>query len=488
MHDTIGASATRILFVDDEPSILKSLRRVTRSMSAECIFVDNGRDALALMRENPFDVVVSDMRMPEMDGATLLAEIARDYPETMRLVLSGFAEDDLILAAINEGRVWGFIHKPWDDHQLIVTLQHAITTQQMMVERALLRRTVERYTSELKESFVSFVGGSLPMQAVYNQIERAAPSNASVFITGPSGTGKELAAEAIHKLSERKNGPFIALNCAAIPTELMESEIFGHVKGAFTGAVSARDGAATQAHNGTLFLDEIGEMDISLQAKLLRFIQTGSFQKVGGTKQENVNIRFVCATNRAPLDAIANGTLREDLYYRLNVVALHLPPLNQRENDPILLANTFLQRFAAQERKELVGFSSEASSLILGYDWPGNVRQLQNCIHNVVVMSAGPLITPDDIAIALQLDPQQVATIISNKAQTQPFTPSPAPITPNASKPNADELQPLSEIEKNYIELAIEVCHGNVVKAASALGVSPSTLYRKIQSWEAKAS
>lgn len=498
MLEESGAASARILFVDDEPPILKSLRRVVRPLNAECVFVNSGAEALQLMNENPFDVVVSDMKMPEMDGATFLAEVAKNFPEAMRLVLSGYAEDDLILSAINEGRVWGFIHKPWDDQQLIVTLQHAITTQQMMVERALLRRTVERFNRAHKEGFVSFVGNSLPMQAIYNQIERAGPSNASVFITGPSGTGKELAAEAIHKMSARQDAPFIALNCAAIPSELMESEIFGHVKGAFTGAVGARDGAASQANGGTLFLDELGEMDMSLQAKLLRFIQTGIFQKLGGSKQEKVDIRFVCATNRDPLEAIADGKLREDLYYRLNVVALHLPPLNQRENDPLLLANTFLQRFAEQENKELVGFSSDAAAVVNGYDWPGNVRQLQNCIHNVVVMSMGPLITHTDIAIALQLSKEQVDLIIQNKKQLQrpsePHCTALGAATPHSQTSHSaetltlDTLLPLSEVEKNYIEQAIQLCDSNVVKAASILGVSPSTLYRKIQNWEAQAN
>jgi len=483
----------RILFIDDEAPILKSLKRATRNLNAECLFVEDGKSALALLDESAFDIIVSDMRMPHMDGATLLAEVARRYPETVRLVLSGYSDDELIMSAINEGRIWGFIHKPWDDSQLLVTLQQAITSQQMMVERALLRRTVERFTREHKSGFVSFIGSSMPMQTIYNQIEHVAPSNASVFITGPSGTGKELAAEALHTLSGRKEKPFIALNCAAIPSDLMESEIFGHVKGAFSGAHTNRDGAATQANGGTLFLDELGEMDMGLQAKLLRFIQTGSFQKVGGSKLETVDIRFICATNRPPLDAIKAGLLREDLYYRLNVISIFLPPLSQRESDSLLLANNFLHKFAEQENKEFAGFSTEAAQMIKAYQWPGNVRQLQNCIHSIVVMSAGPMVTRSSLATALQLSPQSIEQLLATQlpspsdSRSPGLGPSATPHSSNATTANVtdnSQLKPLAEIEREYIEYAIEFCHGNVVKAASSLAVSPSTLYRKIQNWE----
>jgi len=483
----------RILFVDDETAILKSLRRTTQPMHAECVFVDSGAKGLELLEQKPFDVIVSDMRMPEMDGATFLAEVARMYPESMRLVLSGYSDDDLIMAAINEGRIWGFVHKPWEDNQLLVTLSQAIAAQQMMVERALLRHTVERFTRDHKESFCQFIGRSTPMQALYSQIERAAPSRASVFITGPSGTGKELAAAAVHQMSPRANGPFIALNCAAIPADLMESEIFGHVKGAFSGAVSNRDGAASQAHGGTLFLDELGEMDIALQAKLLRFIQTGSFQKIGASRLEQVDIRFVCATNRNPHEAIEKGLLREDLYYRLNVVALHLAPLAEREGDSTLLANYFLGLYAERENKELAGLSQDAERLVLRYDWPGNVRQLENCLHSAVVMSPGPLITSSDLAEALQLNSEvrerltEVDDLQAPRANPISAISPVLPLTPASGQSDA-ALRPLADVEKEYIEFAIAQCEGNVVQTAAVLQVSPSTLYRKMQSWSSVKS
>ncbi|WP_075187220.1 sigma-54-dependent transcriptional regulator [Teredinibacter haidensis] len=479
----------RILFVDDEPAILKSLSRTTRPLNTECVFVDAGSKALELLEETPFDVIVSDMRMPNMDGATLLAKVAELYPETMRLVLSGYSDDALIMAAINEGRIWGYIHKPWEDTHLLVTLQQAIAAQQIMVERALLRHTVARFTREHQAGFCQFIGSSTAMQTVYNQIERAAPSNASVFVTGPSGTGKELAAQALHQLSPRGNGPFIALNCAAIPGELMESEIFGHVKGAFSGAISNRDGAATQANGGTLFLDELGEMDISLQAKLLRFIQTGSFQKVGGSRPEVVDIRFVCATNRLPQEAIAEGLLREDLYYRLNVVSIAMPPLAKRESDPLLLARHFLAKFAEQEHKELADFSRDAALLINQYQWPGNVRQLENCVHSAVVMSPGPMITSEDLASALQLPEGERENLIKPVAAVPSSIAPVALVSSGGAEPvsGGGDLRSLADVERDYIEYAITHCQGNVVRAASALQVSPSTLYRKIQNWETQA-
>ena len=475
----------RIIFVDDEPNILSSLRRLMRNLNAEALFASSGEQALALMEDQPVDVVVTDMRMPEMNGAELLAQVTHKYPETIRLVLSGHSDTDLVMSAVNEGRIWGYINKPWDDNQLLITLEHAIFTQQVIAERALLRRTLSQYEISNKHQFEGFVGASIPMQLIYSAIERAAPSNASVFITGPSGAGKEVAAHAIHNLSARKNAQFLAINCAAIPNELMESEIFGHIKGAFSGAVSNRDGAATIAHGGTLFLDELSEMDISLQAKLLRFIQTGTFQKVGSSKTEQVDIRFICATNRDPMEAIADKKLREDLYYRLNVISMDLPPLKDREHDALLLAKHFLQIYTTeQEHKMIVGLSKDAETLITHYPWPGNIRQLENCIHNAVIMSNGPLIDQADIAMALSLSNDDAQRLLS-QSSSDVVPGADKQITPAGSSTlTPQHIRPLADVERAAIEQAIAICGENVVKAAGYLEVSPSTLYRKIQNWK----
>jgi len=312
------------------------------------------------------------------------------------------------------------------------------------------------------------------MQAVYRIIDAAAPSKATVFITGESGTGKEVCAEAIHKQGQRRKAKFVALNCAAIPRDLMESEIFGHVKGAFTGASSDRQGAASQADGGTLFLDEVCEMDLDLQSKLLRFIQTGTFQKVGGNKVESVDVRFVCATNRVPLDEVNEGRFREDLYYRLHVVPLHLPPLRERGDDIIEIAKQFLTAYSEEESKNFKRFSPESEVIFRRYDWPGNVRQLQNVIRNIVVLH------DQEIVEKSHLPPPLDSVLAGQK-----------PAEPPQSKPEVEAeiesntvIRPLATVERETIETAIAICEGNIPKAAALLEVSPSTIYRKKQAWD----
>ena len=477
---------SRILFVDDEPEILRSLERITKKLDAVILTASSGQDALDIINECPVDVIVSDFNMPNMDGNQLLEQVAEISPETVRMVLTGHGDMEMIVNLINNGHIWGFLQKPWDNFELIIKLKQALHLQQVLAERTLMRRTIDQYQKYHKSSFEGFIGDSVAMQFVYSCIEQSAPSKASVFITGPSGAGKEVAAQAIHRLSKKKNGPFIALNCAAIPSELMESEIFGHIKGAFSGAVSNRDGAASLANGGSLFLDEIGEMDIGLQAKLLRFIQTGCFQKVGSGKEEKVDIRFISATNRDPQIAIAEHKLREDLFYRLNVISIDLPALNERDNDIIKLAEHFLSHFSDIEEKVFAGFSSGAEELIKSYSWPGNVRQLQNIIHSSTVMSEGPLISEKIIAQQLSRQSKQAEpTFNTNKQSNIPA------VNQNNQNNNVHQVNhspssiiTLAEVEKQAIEQAIDSCQDNIVKAASELGVSPSTLYRKIQQWQ----
>jgi DNA-binding NtrC family response regulator len=506
----------RILFVDDEPEILRSLSRVARKIDADIITAQGGAIAIKIIEEAPVDIIVSDLKMPEMDGNELLEKVAKITPETVRIVLTSCADMEVVISAINERHIWGYLQKPWDNYELIIKLKQALQLQQILAERTLMRRTIDQYQQYRKATFEGFIGDSVAMQFVYSSIEQCAPSNASVFITGPSGSGKELAALAIHRLSKRSNGPFIALNCAAIPTELMESEIFGHVKGAFSGAVSNRDGAALLADGGSLFLDEIGEMDINLQAKLLRFIQTGCFQKVGSGKEQHVDIRFICATNRDPHTAIAEKKLREDLFYRLNVISLFLPPLHQRGGDCLILAQHFLSYYCKEEGKVFVGFSSDAEQLISNYNWPGNVRQLQNVIYSAVVMSDGPLVSKNILARQLnrqnttttsqadshltsvnaisseisQLDQSleqntniQLAPQINNTSNLDEATLA-SQNAINNSYVNQDKMMSLAAIERQAITRTIDLCEGNIVKAASELEVSPSTLYRKIQQWQ----
>ena len=303
----------------------------------------------------------------------------------------------------------------------------------------------------------------------------AAPSKATCFITGESGTGKELCAEAIHRESPRRDQPFVAINCAAIPRELMESEVFGHVKGAFTGAASHRDGAASRADGGTLFLDEIAEMNLDLQSKLLRFIQSGRFQRVGDSKEEQVDIRIVCATNRDPLAEVKAGRFREDLYYRLNVIPIPLPPLRERGDDELLIANDMLQRMATEEHKAFRCFAPEAAERMRRYPWPGNVRELENVVRHIVVLNDAEQVSGDMLPAPLKTATSGQSTTLNSPP---PTTTTLEPITVSS-----DAIRPLWQEEKAIIERAIALC-GNIPRAAALLEISASTIYRKRLSWE----
>jgi DNA-binding NtrC family response regulator len=379
------------------------------------------------------------------------------------------------------GGAYDFLVKPFTADRLTVTVKNAL-------ERQHLAKTLENLKDDFStdKGFCSFVGSSLPMQAVYRILDTAAQSKATVFVTGESGTGKELCAEAVHKRSPRKKGSFVAINCGAIPKDLMESEIFGHVKGAFTGAVSDRDGAASRADGGTLFLDEICEMDMSLQTKLLRFIQTGTFSKVGSDKVEKVDTRFVCATNRDPLKEVEDGNFREDLYYRLHVIPVMLPPLRERDGDVIELARFFLKEFTAEEGKDFTGFDNHAEHTLRHYHWPGNVRQLQNVVRNAVVLNVGTVLTKD--MLPPPLNTHQVLRAPHDVAAQPVPSPEqsaePAPAAPAVDALQGDDIRPLWIVEKEVIEHAIALCDGNIPRAAAALEISPSTIYRKKMSWD----
>ena len=498
----------KILFVDDEEEILNSLKRIMRNTDADCEYANSAAKGLEILAEQKIDIIVSDIKMPEMNGVEFLAEVASAYPETVRMVLTGHADFDYVMGAINEGKVFGYLHKPWKNHELLGSLKQALQTRSLQLERLLLQRSLSKFERFNRHEFCGFVGDSPEMQMVYQTIETVAVTDASVFITGSSGTGKEVTAEAVHQCSKRSTGPFIALNCAPIPNELVESEIFGHVKGAFTGAVNHREGAASRAHQGTLFLDELAEMDYTLQSKLLRFIQTGTYTKVGSDKLEKADIRFVSATNKDPLKAIDDKELREDLYYRLNVVSIDLPDLKDRLWDSVILAEHYLQQYSEKEGKPISGFTDDAEKLLFHYDWPGNVRQLSNIVNSLVILCQGPLISAGELARALKISDEDLTEILnlplpySQRKSSKPVISSNPQdeAAPQAEDESEDDLQveptpieggvarleikALSEMEREIIERAISECDGNVVTAAKKLCVSPSTLYRKIQNWK----
>ena len=456
----------RVLLVEDNPTLAVVYREYLADQPFDVVHIENGEDTMKMIKSDKPDVVLLDLNLPDMDGMEILKYIHNQKVACEVVIITAHASVDIAVDAMRYG-AFDFITKPFDAKRLQVTVNNAVKHRE-------LSQIVETFRTHYeRDHYYGFIGSSLPMQGVYRIVESAAPSDATVFITGESGTGKEVCAEAVHKQSPRQSKPFMVLNCAAIPRDLMESEIFGHVKGAFTGAVCERQGAATQAHGGTLFLDEICEMDLDLQSKLLRFIQTGSFKKVGGDQSEQVDVRFICATNRDPLKEVEEGRFREDLYYRLHVIPIELPPLRDRDGDVLLLAKRFLKQYGDEESKNFIKFSGEAEAVFLKYDWPGNIRQLQNIVRNLVVLNNVEVVTPEILPAPLN------AIESTNMRKLREYDVEESTV----SHLNSQDVRPLRVVEKEVIEHAIAMCNGNIPKAAALLEISPSTIYRKKQSW-----
>ncbi|MBW3806412.1 sigma-54-dependent Fis family transcriptional regulator [Aeromonas jandaei] len=463
----MAENAPRVLLVEDTRSLAVVYEQYLRQDGYEVVLADCGQQALEVLLASPPPVVLLDLELPDMSGMEILQQITEQQLPCAVVVITAHGSVDVAVEAMRLG-AFDFLTKPFDSKRLCATARNALKHQQLSSLVAHYRENFER------QSFFGFIGASMAMQAVYRIIESAAPSKATVFITGESGTGKEVCAEAIHQCSPRREQPFIALNCAAIPHDLMESEIFGHVKGSFTGAQGDRKGAASLADGGTLFLDEICEMDLDLQSKLLRFIQTGTLQRVGSGKLETVDVRFICATNRDPLLEVKAGRFREDLYYRLHVIPLYLPPLRERGEDILLLARSLLQNYAKEENKRFRDFDAAAARVLLDYPWPGNVRELQNVVRNIVVLNDKELVSPD--ILPPPLNGVRALAVATTAAQQ----PAATATTPAVGGP----IRPLWLVEKEVIEQAIASCDGNIPKAAALLEISPSTIYRKKQGWE----
>ncbi len=455
------SSRPLIFLVEDSPTLALLYKDYLRSEPFEVVHFSLGLPVLEQLEKQLPQVVLLDLELPDISGMEILRFINERHIPCTVVVVTAHGSVDVAVDAMRQG-AFDFLTKPFDGKRLCATACNAVKHQQ-------LTYLVETYRANYDHSeFGGFLGSSLPMQGVYHMLESAAPSKATVFITGESGTGKEVCAETLHRLSPRHDKPLVVLNCAAIPRDLIESEIFGHVKGAFTGALADRVGAAARADGGTLFLDEICEMELDLQSKLLRFIQTGSYQRVGGSRLETVNVRFVCATNRDPLVEVKAGRFREDLYYRLHVIPVVLPPLRERGDDVLQIARQFLRQFAAEEGKQFFGFSHEAEMILLDYQWPGNVRQLQNVVRNIVVLHDGETVQPS------MLPPPLNQLIPSDRFITS---------LPQAPLSAESPIRPMWVVEKETIEHAIAQCAGNIPQAASLLELSPSTIYRKRLVW-----
>ena len=459
----------RILIVEDVPSLADSYAAYLRAISTNVEIVRDGETALAAVAANAPDVIVLDVNLPDGSGLDLLRQLREAGVTSHVIVVTGEGSIRLSVEAMRNG-AYDFLVKPFGVERLRGAVTTAIADREanLACSPEPIKSASQTAPADLAPlnglAFGGFIGKSERMQAVYRLLASAAQSNATVFVTGESGTGKEVCAEALHRMSNRSAGPFVVINCAAIPRDLLESEIFGHAKGAFTGAVSDRKGAALHANGGTLFLDEVCEMDISLQSKLLRFLQDRQVRRLGEDTPRPTDVRIVCATNREPNAEVAAGRFREDLLYRLHVVPVELPPLRERDDDALFIARSFLQRYAKEDGKQLYRFSREAEWAILAYRWPGNIRQLQNVIRSIVVLNDGPTVEASMLPPAIRT-PAAPAAAVRETA-----------------------IRPLDIVIRETIEYAIARCGGSIPKAAAALTVSPSTLYRRIQSWGTEAA
>jgi two-component system, repressor protein LuxO len=479
MKSAPNISRPSVLLIEDTPSLQMVYRSILATAGHRVVVAGTAEDGLAQFRTHRPLVVLLDLILPDRDGLEVLQEIQTVQPETRVIAITANGSVNRAVEAMRAG-AHDFLVKPFEEGRFLSAVQNALAESNARdpkkpTDDPTASATTQRDPGAALEGS-GFIGSSDTMKRIHSTIASVARSMATVFITGESGTGKELCALAVHANSARASGPFIALNCGAIPQDLLESEVFGHMKGSFTGAISDKPGAAAAADGGTLFLDEICEMAPALQTKLLRFLQTSTVQPVGATRPRKVNVRIVCATNRDPLDAVRRGHFREDLYYRLYVVPIHMPPLRDRGQDVIEIAEAALNRFAQEEGRPFLGLDPQVRSLLQSLPWPGNVRQLLNVMRNVVVLNPGGWVTPEMLPPGLTAD-ERLAEAMEEQVRTVEVT-----------TPESLVGLTLAEAERRLIEATLAQHGGSIPKAARVLDVSPSTLYRKIEIWSDKVS
>ncbi|MBU1154948.1 MAG: sigma-54 dependent transcriptional regulator [Proteobacteria bacterium] len=443
----------RILIVDDEKNYLVVLQALLADNGYEMLTAQNGPQALALAAEEEPDLVITDMRMPQMSGLDLIQRLKARFNEMPIIVMTAYGTVENAVEAMKSGAT-DYISKPFENTELLLTVQKALKMRRLLFQNRLLKEELKGYGE--------IIGDSKAMRQVYGLIDKVAATRATVLLTGESGTGKELIARAIHTRSPRAEEPFVAVNCMALTETLLESELFGHEKGAFTGATSRRKGRFEMAHGGTLFLDEVGEMSLSLQVKLLRVLQERTFERVGGNQQLSVDVRIVAATNRDLTQAVESGDFREDLFYRLNVVRIDVPPLSQRREDlPVLVAH-FVKKYATEVGRPAPQVDKQAMELIYSHSWPGNVRELENAIERAVIL-AGDSITPGDLPLEIRPDQEAAATEL------------PRDLSLNDA---------LEDLERRMIIRALNEAGGVASHAAEALGLTKSNLAYKLKKYE----
>jgi two-component system response regulator AtoC len=448
----------RILVVDDEEDMLENCSRILDRLGYEALLEsDGGKGVVRFEQEHPV-VTLTDLRMPGMDGLEVLRTIRRIDPEALVILFTAFATVETAVEAVKEG-AFDYIPKPFSADQLQLVIERALTQRRLLEEN---RRLREQLTETYR--FENIVGRSRPMAQVFDLIKKVAASEANILVVGESGTGKELIARCIHANSHRAARAFVPVDCASLPEHLLESELFGHERGAFTGAIATRRGLFEEANGGTSFLDEVGDIPLPLQPKLLRVLQERQVRRVGGNRFIDVDVRVICATHQNLADMVQQGNFREDLYYRLNVISLPLPPLRDRPGDIPLLAYYSLRTYAAQSGKEVKGIAPETLELLEAYPWPGNVRELQNVIERAVVLAEGEMVTPAELPANLRL-PQKVPT---------------AMVADHLSLKKAKQ-QWVEVFEREYLIALLKKHQGNISQAAKTAGVDRKTIHRLLK-------
>ena len=464
------SSKKRVLIVEDDEAERKHLAQMVSSFGITALTATDGQDALESLASRDVDAILTDLVMPRMDGFELLRKLSAQGVTTPAIVLTGFRSNDKASTVVRDLKAFWFLEKPVQPGVLRELLERAIIQNGLIEETERLNRQL-RYSGVVGE----LVGSSPAMQEVYSLIEQVAPTSASVFITGESGTGKELVARAIHRLSPRSSGPFVAVNCAALPDTLIESELFGHEKGAFTGAVERRAGCFEQAERGTLLLDEIGEMPIGTQAKLLRVLEDSRVRRLGGKAELPVDVRVIAATNRPPVQALADKALREDLYYRLNVFHIPLPALRERKEDIPALAAALIARITKRDGRQVGDLHPDTLERLRGHDWPGNVRELRNVVERAAIVAGEGTILPKHLPVSLGGSPTTPIQQDQGDGDSIRFRVGSA----------------IRDVEKAYIFLTLKHTNNNKLRAAEILGISVRTLHNRLSEFaeeEAKST
>ncbi len=442
----------KILIVDDEPDICKALEFFLKKEGYAVTSVNSGEDALERLKSESFDAVITDLKMGKIDGMAVLEKSKEISPETPVIIMTAFASIESAVEAMKKGAS-DYIVKPFLNEEIRLTIKKVLEYKRIVKENIALKQQISQ-----RLACKDFVASSDSMLKILETLEKVIPTKSNILILGESGTGKGLIAEIIHCNSPRRDNPFISINCSAIPEGLLESELFGYKKGAFTGAVSDKLGLITLAHQGTLFLDEIGDMPLNLQAKLLKVLETGEVYPLGDTKPKNIDIRLISATNVDIENRIKEGRFREDLYWRLNVIEIKIPPLRERKDDIEILAKHFISKFNEQHKKNIKGINNMAISILLEYSWPGNVRELANVIERAVILAEGDYITPNELPDKIKIQKEKDTSSSTLKTY-------------------------LSDYEKNLLLKAYNSHNKNKEETAKALGIDLATLYRKLKKY-----